>query len=392
MKKSIVSVISLTAICLVVSVLLATANAFTAPIIEEAEKKAANEALLVVMPDGEGFEEIDISSYTLPGTVTEVYKEKNGGYVFKMTTSGYSSGLIIMCGVGKDGKITGAVCLASSETLGAEKEYGKLFDGADIEKTDLIDTVSGATKTTSAYKSAIKDALNSFVILNGGDVDIRTEEEILRDNLNIALPSAGGKFEKWFITEELPGIDRVYKAENGEGIVFVSGEDFIGFDKNGNVLFDKDSDIKERIPEYAEKVKNSSVKEIDLSAYSGISDKVIKAYITDSGNFVFDLRAAGYGINGNEEYGISHEYIYIKVSATKDGKIISCVTISQHETEGIGSECENPSYYEKYNGKTEADYDKVDAISGATYTSNGYKNAISKVFETINILKGAEQR
>ena len=153
MKKSIVSVISLTAICLVVSVLLATANAFTAPIIEEAEKKAANEALLVVMPDGEGFEEIDISSYTLPGTVTEVYKEKSGGYVFKMTTSGYSSGLIIMCGVGKDGKITGAVCLASSETLGEEKEYGKLFDGADIEKADLIDTVSGATKPLPHIKA-----------------------------------------------------------------------------------------------------------------------------------------------------------------------------------------------------------------------------------------------
>ena len=33
-------------------------------------------------------------------------------------------------------------------------------------------------------------------------------------------------------------------------------------------------------------------------------------------------------------------------------------------------------------------YKDIDAISGATYTTNGYKTAISKVFEVIAMLKG----
>ena len=88
MKKSIVSTIVLVSICAVMAVLLALTNAITAPIIEKNQSAAANEALLEVMPNGQGFELVDISAYTLPATVTEVYKEANGGYVVKMTTTG----------------------------------------------------------------------------------------------------------------------------------------------------------------------------------------------------------------------------------------------------------------------------------------------------------------
>ena len=43
------------------AVLLAITNSITAPIIKENQDAAANEALLQVMPGGEGFEKIDIS-------------------------------------------------------------------------------------------------------------------------------------------------------------------------------------------------------------------------------------------------------------------------------------------------------------------------------------------
>ena len=46
-----------------------------------------------------------------------------------------------------------------------------------------------------------------------------------------------------------------------------------------------------------------------------------------------------------------------------------------------------------YNGEIlpttmQDNYGEIDAISGATITTNAYKTAISKVFEAINILKG----
>ena len=56
MKNQIKSVLVLVCICTVTALLLALTNSFTAPIIEESQKAQANAALLVVMPNGSGFE------------------------------------------------------------------------------------------------------------------------------------------------------------------------------------------------------------------------------------------------------------------------------------------------------------------------------------------------
>ena len=71
MKKSVKSTLVLVVICAVTAILLALTNAFTAPIIKANQDKAANEALLQVMPNGQGFEKLDLTSYTLPATVTD---------------------------------------------------------------------------------------------------------------------------------------------------------------------------------------------------------------------------------------------------------------------------------------------------------------------------------
>lgn len=385
MNKHMKSVISLTAICAAVSLLLAVTNYVTAPIIEKQQSAAANEALYQVMPDGEDFQAVDLTKYELPDSVTEAYSEKNGGYVFKITTTGYSSGFIIMCGVDASGTVTGATYIASSETLGEEATYGEKLKGATLDTVESVETVSGATKTTSAYRNAVKDSLGAAVILGGGSVDLRSDEEILNDNLSAALPSAEGKFTSVFITEELTDINSVYKAENGAGYVFVSGESFIATDNEGNVT--SETELKDTVETNAKKLIASTLTEIDVSGYADMPSQVQKAYKTASGNYVFDLRAAGYGING-DKYTASGEYIYIKVSATADGKIIACETVSQKESDGIGSACADSSFYTQFNGKTADTYKDIDAISGATVTTNGYTTAISKVFEAINILKG----
>ena len=66
MKTSIKSIVSLVCICSVIALALAFTNYVTKPIIETNEHAAANEMLLVVMPDGEGCEQMDSSSYTMP--------------------------------------------------------------------------------------------------------------------------------------------------------------------------------------------------------------------------------------------------------------------------------------------------------------------------------------
>lgn len=385
MNISLKSILSLTAICAVVAILMAATNFITAPIIEANEAAAANDALLVVMPNGQGFEAVDISTYTLPATVNEVYKEANGGYVVKLTTTGYSSGMVVMVGVDGTGTVTGATCLGSSETLGYEKTYGDTTVGATVATIDSLDTVAGATRTTEAYKNAVKDALNTAVIMGGGEVDIRTPEQILADNLNAALPDADGKFTSWLITEQLETIDAVYIADNGVGYVFVSGEEFIGVHVAVSSLPEGiDRDELDTVL----RAINSELTEIDLSAYENIPSQIVNAYKTATGNYVFELKAAGFGINGDEWYQPSGEYIQIMISATADGTIIDCKTTYQAETDGIGSACADSEFYAQFNGRDESNYKEIDAISGATITTNGYKTAVGKIFEVIKILEG----
>lgn len=391
MKKYLKSIISLTVICAVVAALLAATNKFTYPIIEENAGSAANEALLEVMPDGGDFTQVDLTQYTLPASVLEAYTASNGGSVFKLTATGYGPDMIIMCGVGADGTVTGAVCLSSNETLGYEKTYGATTVGATVDTIDSVATVSGATMTTGNYRNAVKDALNSAIILGGGSVDIRSEEEILADNLAAALP-AGDKFTEVFICEVLEGVSAVYTADNGAGSVYVTGEGeeavFVGVDANGAVVSDVSEDVKANIEAQAAVMAASSMEEIDITKYEEMPSHVEKAYKTESGNYVIELHAAGFGINGDHYYNPSGEYIYIKVALTAEGKIINCITTAQSETDGIGSACADKEFYSQFNGKDETTYKDIDAISGATITTNGYKTGISKAFEAVKILEG----
>ena len=388
MKKYLNNIFVLVCICAVVSVILSVTNALTAPKIEANEKEKTRKALLQVMPDGVSFEPVDISGEALPATVREVYRAENGGYVIKLSTTGYSSGFVIMCGVRTDGTVSGAVCLSSTETLGYEKTYGQNFLHKNKEESENVDTIAGATKTTAAYRSAVKDALNAALILYGHDVDIRTEEEILRDNLSAALPSANGEFEKCFLTEKLVGVDAVYEANNKSGFVFLMDEQFIGLDENGKVLSEATEDLTATAETASALLLSSQTSPITLASYADLPASLTSAQKTATGNYVLEMKAAGYGIQGTKKP--SGEYIKIRVSLTADGTIIDCLTVSQAETENVGSACAEESFYGQFRGKTEKTYTQVDAISRATITTDGYKNAIQNAFESVKIFeKGA---
>ena len=379
------SISILVAICAVMAVLLALTNACTAPIIEQNQNAAANEALLVVMPNGEGFVSVEFDAQALPKTIKEVYREKSGGYVFQMETSGYGNGMILMCGINADGTVSGVVCLGSSETLGYEKTFGENFVGKDAAGVDAVDTIAGATKTTGAIKNAIKDALNAIIILDGGSVDLRTEEEILNDNLSAALPGAEGKFTKPFIAEVIEGIDAVYAAENGKGYVFVIGEQFFGVDESGN------SDNATVAAAHAILAASTS-EDVDLSGFEGLPKNLLSAKKTATGNYILEVKGAGYGIKGGDDYHpASGEYIVVRVSMTAEGKIIDTFTVSQAETTGVGDACANEKFYGQFDGKTEGNYKEIDAIGGATMTTDGYLKAIEHAFASLKILEGGAQ-
>ena len=156
------SIVVLTVICLVVAVALAGVNFITAPIIAEADAAAAFEACFKVMPTASDFENVDLTD-GLPATVTSIYKETTG--------QGYETGLVILCGIDSEGRITGTTIVSGNETPSIGGQCGKpaysdqyLGLGDDLSS---VEGISGATLTSTAYKSAVSDALKAVSILEG---------------------------------------------------------------------------------------------------------------------------------------------------------------------------------------------------------------------------------
>ena len=390
MKKSITSILTLVVICLVMAVLLAVTNHFTAPIIADQLAAQSGAALGALIPEGVIATEVTDPAELekLPKTVTKAYTCSNGWKVLELTTKGYSDGLVFLCAVDGEGAVQKIQHVSDSETTGyggVQLENGtiySLFMGITTDTLAGVDTATGATITAKAVYAAINDAINAAAILGGEEVDTRTPEEIFRDNLNAALPAGEGKFTKLFITEVIEGIDAVYTADNGKGYVFIIGEEFIPVDETGvtdNATVQAAYNI----------LSASAVTDIDLTPYGDALKYVVSAKITATGNYIFEVKGNGYGIMGGDDYHpASGEYIIVRVSMTPDGKIIDTFTVSQAETTGVGDACADEKFYGQFDGKTESNYKEIDAIGGATLTTNGYLKAIERAFGALNTLKG----
>ncbi len=161
-------IVVLMLICLVMSGLLAATNFITEPIITEGDALRAEQARIDALPAADGFEKLDVS---LPdgSTVTEVYEATNGaGYVFMSATTGYGAkgSLQIICSIDADGKIVKTATLAHDETPGlgtkvTEATFADQFSGVDSSMSG-VDTISGATISSTAYVNAIRDVFAAY--------------------------------------------------------------------------------------------------------------------------------------------------------------------------------------------------------------------------------------
>ena len=163
MNTSIKSLIVLLAICLVIAVAMAAINLITAPKIAEAEKQAEQQALREVLADAVEFEAI-AGEYA--ESVDAVYRDTAGaGYAVMLSAKGYDSSnpIRIAAGFDVDGNLLRCSVVSSSgETTGigtkvTEESFLSQFGGG---RSDLngVDTISGATISSTAFLSAVEDA------------------------------------------------------------------------------------------------------------------------------------------------------------------------------------------------------------------------------------------
>ena len=168
MKSKIMPTAVLGIICLVSALLLALINIPTEAKIKENQSIKENAALYEVYKEAGLFTPINnFADYNLPAEITAVSAASNGGYVFKLEVSGYKPGLVIMCGVDGDGKITGVKDIASSETWGHESYYNEAYVGTSSSDLDRL-VATGATpnsETSKGYYNAMSAALSAYSTL-----------------------------------------------------------------------------------------------------------------------------------------------------------------------------------------------------------------------------------
>ncbi len=404
--KNIKPTLVLSCICMVVALLLSAINMVTGPIIEAQRNAAANSALLEVMPEGTDFEEItDLASLGLPESVTNAYKETSGkGYVFRVVSTGYKSGMVIMVGINSEGKVTGSKCLETQDTFGKEPEIDNTYNGQSL--ADFTpNLITGATMTSGGYRDAVSGALQAFTLASGGKLDPAIELEAKIPELapgftNPAAVDASGSFKK------------ILKASNDAGFayIFSAGEEaFVAlvnatggcrvFDVEGNDVTSAHEAIVTEAKAHASAFQKSYV--------DALTTKITRLYETatditavEINTFNTVVAAVNFKVDGAEYYGFYSRSIgfhqmdvYFVIDANGAiAKMDANQFIFEKEYFATFAGMDDAAYKAGFEGLTTETWNGDAAvIATATMTSNAVKQSTDDAFATFNAIKGGAQ-
>lgn len=160
----------LTVICLIITLLLAISQNITEPIIEENNRRIAEESRAEVLAEADSFEQVQGE---FPDGVSDVYAAANGtGYTITVSSKGYSSDpLQVMVGIKEDGTIERIKILANNETPGlgskvSNDDFVNQFEGMD-SSMEGFEAIGGATISSNSMRSAIETAFQVYDMVKG---------------------------------------------------------------------------------------------------------------------------------------------------------------------------------------------------------------------------------
>lgn len=205
-------------------------NFWTGPIIEANNAGAANDRLNAVMPGGAAYEDITATLTGLPASVVKVNKETNGlGFVIECTATSQYTGdtpMDIVLGVDATGKICGINLVSHSESLIFGADYPSTYIGKDSALSG-VELYAGSTFSSTAFKTAVEEAMGVLAANNLIQAGVKTDEQILAEmipTLHTGLSSSGMLKADSVVASG--NIVEGYKALNGSGFAFImqSGE------------------------------------------------------------------------------------------------------------------------------------------------------------------------
>ena len=389
-KKYMRDMVPLVVICLVSALLLASFNLLTKDPIQQNSQRAAEETRTRMLPTAASFEAMEV---TEGSNMDSVYQglDASGepvGYVIQTTVNGYGGEVVVTLGMDMDGVITGVDVGGEnfSETpgLGAlakEPEFTQQYIGKKVPLTlvkgnepkgeNTIDSISGATRTSSAVNGGINLAGKYISDLSGGGSPNTASAQGFGGPVAVTLElDASGAISSITIGDDYFNETEGYGKKALEDSF---SSQFIGM-KPPLALSDIDAISGATVTSTAVvNAINTVYAQLtgEASTAAPAEEEAPAAQLYEDGTW----RAAFKGFGGP-----------VMVALTLDDNLtIQSIQIGDDqfaETEGYGAQALEPAFQEQFVGKTLPLEDgAVDGISGATMTTNAVLDGIDAIYQ-----------
>ena len=369
---------------LVASVLLAVTNEVTKGPIEQQKLASKMAALNTVLPGCE-YEQIEYEGISDDSALDEIFVGKNAdgsikGYALTANPQGYGGEIPITLGVSEGGYVTQVYVGSLQETQGLGSRVGDdafkeqfiaIAADPDTLRND-VDTIAGATISSSAFVNAVQEMLT-----------------YTKGTLGIE-PHAG---DKDAILAEAAAINGGDEGEDAPVETTTNTYDVTGFapfkvdvtvDSNGKIVSVSVPENNETPGLGADLIADQSVFDALVGQDIATAQIDVKSGVTLTSDAINDAlkQAASAGESGEgsaKAYDVTG-FAPFKVEIALDdaGKIVSVSVPENNETPGFGADLiADQSVFDALVGQDIATA-QIDVKSGATLTSNAINDALKQ--------------
>ena len=419
--KNFKPVLVLSAICVAVALLLGIVNLATKNKIEKDQIAAEAAALTSVLDTTQEPKKINIPQGS-NASVKELYEVEGIGYVVVVEGKGYNDTVKLTVGV-IDGAVNKVVVTYDNETHG--KSLKSLYESfIDLEKADVdgVEKVTGATVSSSTVKNLVKQALDC-----ADKIGIDTSKGIYYEDAKGIISDAE---LNGVVLEDAPaGIVEAYSAADGRKVVIAKGQGYngeillaVGVNTDGKIIKMSVIAESENPPNVTDEAKDEF-----YNLFAGVGNNDIEGITNISGatftsNFIKTIvkNAVAYalgeevpeetkpdipalvkeltGMDGKELKLSSAPETLKALYKVEGGYVAYTVTSTQYvavETEGltwfdnngkviksnlitwtVGHDVEPGDFANGFTDKANGEIGSVDLVTGATGTSEHYRDAV----------------
>ena len=371
----------------VASVLLAMTNEVTKDPIEKQKLASKMAALKTVLPGCE-YEQIEYEGLADDSVLDEIFAGKDAdgnvkGYALTANPQGYGGEIPITLGVSVDGYVTQTYVGSLQETQGLGSRVGDdafkeqfiaIAADPDTLRSD-VDTIAGATISSSAFVNAVEQMLVYTKNTLGIEPHAGDKEAVLAE----AAAANGGD------AEEEAAVETTTASYDVTGFAPFKVE--ITVDSNGKIVSVTVPENSETAGFGADLIADTSVFDALVGQDIATAQIDVKSGVTLTSNAINDaLKQAAADFGGAEDAapaiagdpytvkGMNKFTMYVEVA---DGKIVSVSAPNNNETPGLGADMLTDDALSALVGQELATA-QVDVKSGVTLTSNAINDALKQ--------------